>query len=44
MTEVGALASWLDTALAKVIAELAGARSMLSDATSVPLIVAVHVN
>jgi methyl-accepting chemotaxis protein len=34
MTEVGALASWLDTALAKVIADLARARSMLSDALS----------
>lgn len=34
MTEVGALASWLDTALAKVIADLARARSLLSESMS----------
>jgi methyl-accepting chemotaxis protein len=34
MTEVGALASWLDTALAKVIADVARARSLAAEAMS----------
>ncbi|MGH2897702.1 MAG: methyl-accepting chemotaxis protein, partial [Solirubrobacteraceae bacterium] len=32
MTEVGALASWLDSALAKVIADVARARSLVGEA------------
>jgi methyl-accepting chemotaxis protein len=34
MTEVGALASWLDTALAKVIADVTRARSLVAEAMS----------